>query len=363
MTHLDLFAALPFAHGRAMSNRLMLAPLTNMQSHPDGTLSDDEYRWLSMRARGGFGLTMTCAAFVDPEGKGFPGQLGISSDDHLPGLERLARSIRDAGSLSSVQLHHAGRRSPRELIGTDPRAPWDDTETGARALSTGEVERVIERFVDAAVRAERAGFDGIEVHGAHGYLLGQFLDAARDGRSDRFGGSLENRARILFDIIDGIRQRTRTDFQVGVRISPERFGIPLAEARRLAQRILAYDAIDYLDVSLWDAFKQPEDPAHHGKRLIEHFTDLPRGTTRLGVAGKIMDGATAQACLDRGADFVSIGRAAILHADFPKRLRADPLFQSVPRPVTRAYLREQGVGEPFLQYLASQWKGFVEPES
>jgi len=357
----DLFAPLAFAHGRPMHNRFVLAPLTNMQSHDDGTLGEDEFRWLTLRAEGGFGLTMSCATAVQRAGRGFPGQLGIWSDAHLPGLERLARAIGAAGSLSAVQLHHAGRRSPRELIGATPLAPWDDAETGARALSTGEVEQAVEDFVLAAVRAEKAGFDGVELHGAHGYLLAQFLDAENNTRGDRYGGSFENRTRALFEIIDGVRARTGPDFQLGVRLSPERFGVTLAEARLLAARVLGCGKVDYLDMSLWDCFKQPEEAEFHGRPLIDWFAELPRGTTRLGVAGKIMDAATARRCLASGADCVLIGRGAILHHDFPRRARQDPRFASVARPVTQAYLREQGVGAAFMDYLAGSWQGFVEP--
>jgi 2,4-dienoyl-CoA reductase-like NADH-dependent reductase (Old Yellow Enzyme family) len=359
----ELFEPLSFNHGKAMLNRFMLAPLTNMQSHQDGTLSDDEYRWLTMRAQGGFGLTMTCATHVQAAGQGFRGQLGIWSDNHLPGLERLAKGINVTGSLSAVQLHHAGIRSPRELIGDAPRAPWNDEATGARALSTGEVEQVVEDFILAAVRAERAGFNGVELHGAHGYLLCEFLDADNNRRTDRYGGSFENRTRIMVEIIDGIRQRTGPDFQLGIRLSPERFGIALDEARTLAQQLMTSGKLDYLDMSMWDVFKEPNEPAYSGKPLIDYFTSLQRGNTRLGVAGKIMDAATARQCLDSGADFVLIGRGAVLHHDFPQRVKANPRFESVERPVTRAYLKEQGLGDVFVDYMAGNWKEFVVEEA
>jgi 2,4-dienoyl-CoA reductase-like NADH-dependent reductase (Old Yellow Enzyme family) len=354
-----LFEPLNFSRGPAMPNRFMLAPMTNLQSNEDGTLGDDEYRWLTLRAQGGFGLTMTCAAHVQAAGKGFSGQLGVWSDQHLPGLERLARSLDAAGSLSSVQLHHAGRRSPADLIGEAPHAPWDDAETGARALSTGEVEQVVEDFILAALRAERAGFHGVELHSAHGYLLAQFLDADNNQRADRYGGSFENRTRALFEIIDGIHARAGDGFQVGVRLSPERFGVKLFEARTLAQQIMRCGKVDYLDMSLWDVFKEPVENEFRGRPLIDYFTDLERGSTRLGVAGKIMDAATAQKCLDSGADCVLIGRAAILHHDFPERVRRDAAFESVERPVSRDYLREEGLGPVFVDYMASSWKGFV----
>ena len=136
----SLFQPMTFLHGPAMKNRLMLAPLTNLQSHVDGTLSEDEYRWLTFRAKGGFGLTMTCAAHVQRVGQGFPGQLGIWSDDHLEGLTRLAAGIKTHDSLAVVQLHHAGMRSPREIIGQEPVCPSDNAEFGAVALSPDAVE-------------------------------------------------------------------------------------------------------------------------------------------------------------------------------------------------------------------------------
>ncbi|MFM6951337.1 MAG: NADH:flavin oxidoreductase [Novosphingobium sp.] len=355
----DAASPLTFTRGPAMANRMMLAPLTNLQSHVDGTLSDDEIKWLTMRAEGGMGLVMTAAAHVQRQGQGFPGQLGIWSDDHLPRLAELASAIRAKGSTSSVQLHHAGIRSPRDVIGEDPQGPFADAETGSRALSTAEVEQLREDFIDAAVRAERAGFDGVEIHGAHGYILAQFLDAEHNQRTDGYGGSFEHRKRIILEIIDGIRAATHADFQLGLRLSPERFGIRMAEALALAEEVMTGGKLDYLDMSLWDCFKTPEEAEFAGKPLIAHFTALPRGTTRLGVAGKIMDAAKVQACLDAGADFVLIGRGAILHHDFAKRVIADPAFAATTVPVTRAHLQAEGLGPAFVNYMAS-WKGFVE---
>src|SRR5579864_6300126 len=111
-----LFEPLSFARGPAMKNRFMLAPLTNQQSHPDGRLSDEEFRWLTLRAEGGFGLVMTCAAHVQLAGQGFPGQLGVYSDDLIAGLARLADKIRAEGAVSSVQLYHGGIKSPAALL-------------------------------------------------------------------------------------------------------------------------------------------------------------------------------------------------------------------------------------------------------
>ena len=355
----DLFQALSFTSGKSMKNRFMLAPLTNLQSHADGVLSDDEYRWLTMRAEGGFGLTMTCAAHVQAIGKGFPGQLGCFSDHHLPGLTRLADGIKANGSLAIAQLHHAGMRSPEEEIGERAVCPSANEETAARALTLPEVEQVAEDFIAAAVRCEQAGFDGVELHGAHGYLLCQFLSDTINQREDRYGGSLENRARILFDIIDAIRERCSPDFVLGVRLSPERFDIKLGEILELAQRLMSEGKIDFLDMSLWDSFKEPAEEAFKGRSLWSYFAELDRGNVRLGTAGKVRNPADAIRCIESDADFVMLGRAAILHYDFPNQLAANTNFEPVSNPVTADYLRAQGLGEPFVEYM-STWKGFVE---
>ncbi len=356
-----LFDPLSFVRGPAMKNRFMLAPLTNGQSHPDGRLSDDEFNWLVKRAEGGFGLVMTCAAHVQRQGQGFAGQLGVFSDDHLPGLTRLAAAIKAQGSVSSVQLHHAGMRSPAALIGQQPVAPSDDAETGARALTGGEVEQLTEDFIAAAVRADKAGFDGVELHGAHGYILCAFISPETNRRTDAWGGSLENRARIVTDIIKGVRARTRVDFQLGIRLSPERFGLVMAEQRELAAQLLAGGDLNYLDMSLWDVFKEPLDEAFHGRPLLDWFSELPRGQTRLGVAGKLMGFDTAARAVEHGADFAILGRAAILHHDYPRRAAADPAFHPITLPVTREYLRREGLGEAFIDYM-NGWKGFVAQE-
>ena len=356
-----LLDPMSFRRGPAMKNRFMLAPLTNSQSQEDGVLSDEEYHWLTMRAQGGFGLTMTCAAHVQAIGKGFPGQLGAFGDEHLDGLARLAAGINAENSVSIVQLHHAGMRSPAELIGESPVCPSADEETGARALGHDEVLRLIDDFVTAAVRSERAGFDGVEIHGAHGYIVAQFLSPEINQRDDEFGGSLENRARLLFGIIDGIREQCGPDFILGVRLSPERFGLQLAEMIDVAERLLAEQQIDFLDLSLWDVFKEPEEAAFAGRTLMSCFTDLDRGDVRLGVAGKIRTPEDAERALAAGVDWVMLGRAAILHHDFPNRYAADPRFVPVENPVSREYLADEGLSEAFITCMAG-WKGFVADE-
>ncbi|WP_296606277.1 NADH:flavin oxidoreductase [Nocardioides sp.] len=348
---------LSLTHGPDWRNRLALAPLTNTQSNSDGTLTEDETRWLEARGEGGFGLVMTAAAYVAPAGQAWGGQLGIASDAHLPGLERLAERLRATGARSSVQLHHGGRRADPTLSGRPNQCPWDDPDKNAVAMTTGEVEELVADFVAAAVRAERAGVDGVEVHGAHGYLLGQFLDGRNNQRTDGYGGSLDDRLRVVLEILEGIRGATGPEFQLGLRLTPEGNGITLDEGRETARRVLDSGLLDYLDMSLWDVFMRPRGGAEG--LLIEHFTDLPRGGTLLGVAGRVLSAADARWCLEKGADIVTVGIGAILHHDFAARAVADEGFVARTGPLTREELRAEAVGPAFIDYLAAGWDHVV----
>jgi 2,4-dienoyl-CoA reductase-like NADH-dependent reductase (Old Yellow Enzyme family) len=284
----------------------------------------------------------------------------IFGDQHLEGLTRLSSGIKQRGSLAAAQLHHAGNRADKHLVDIRVCAS-DDPETGARGLDLGEVEQLRDDFITAAKRAEKAGFHGVEVHGAHGYILTQFLSHEINTRTDRYGGSIENRARLIFEIIDGIRAACRPDFQIGLRLSAERFGLRLTEVRDVAAEFLRQDKIDYLDMSLWDVTKEPIDEEFRGRSLVSYFTELPRGNVRLGAAGKVTTAKTAAYVINSGCDFVLIGRGAILRHDFPERVRHDANYVSPPYPVTVSHLRQEGVGEAFIGYLRT-WPGFVADE-
>lgn len=362
-----LGSPLTLASGHTLSNRFTLAPMTNLQSGADGVLGEDEYRWLTRRAEGGFGLTMTCAASVQHRGVGFPGQLGAHDDRHLEGLTRLATGIKAHGSHAVVQLHHGGMRALGDYCDHAPMCPSDDESTQAKAMSVDEVEGLIEDYISAAVRCQRAGFDGVELHGAHGYLLAQFLSPQYNRRDDAYGGSPEKRARVLYDIIEGINTTCGRSLSLGVRLSPERFGLRTEEIRDLSADLLVDPRIDYLDISLWDVFKEREandandanDERFVGQPLLNLFTELPRRGVALGAAGKLYSAAYCARALECGLDFVSIGRAAIVHADFPRRALANPGFEMLKLPVTRAHLADQGLGPQFIDYMA-RWKGFVD---
>ncbi|MBT8267854.1 MAG: NADH:flavin oxidoreductase [Bacteroidia bacterium] len=358
----SLTTPIQFSCGVEMKNCFMLAPLTNQQSHEDGRLSEAEFNWLEMRAKGGFGLVMTCATSVQEIGKGFYGQLGLYSEGHIPGHKKLTAAIKKHGSLAVVQLHHAGMRSPSEIIGTQPVCPSDSEKHGARALNLDEIHQLRDDFIIAAERAKKCGYSGVEVHGAHGYILTQFLSQKINKRTDNYGGSLENRSRLLFEIVDGIRSRCGPNFLLGVRLSPERFGMDLREMKIICSQLIDCGQIDFLDLSLWDVFKFPEDEQYQDKDLLSHFTDLDFGSVKLTVAGKIGTSDDVRRILDNGVDFVTVGRSGILHHDFPKRVIKNPDFSPIELPVSKQYLLNEGLGEAFIEYMG-RWPGFVETDT
>ncbi|WP_439150891.1 NADH:flavin oxidoreductase [Winogradskyella sp.] len=348
-----------FSCGAKMKNRLMLAPLTNQQSHDDGSLSDNELHWLTMRAKGGFGLVMTCASHVQEIGKGFAGQLGVYSDALIPGHKKLAAELNSHGSLAVIQLHHAGMRSPFEVIKEKAVCPSESEKHNARALSLEEVFKLRDDFIEAAVRAQNCGYNGVEVHGAHGYILTQFLSSKINQRKDQYGGSLENRARLLFEIVNGIRNACGKNFLVGVRLSPERFGMQLSDIKTVSQQLIDDGNIDFLDLSLWDCFKTPEEQPDSELNILEHILQLQYKDVKLTVAGNIRTGKDVQSILDAGVDFVTIGRSGILHHDFPKKVIANPHFEPIENPVSIDHLKAEGLSDTFITYMR-RWDGFVE---
>lgn len=349
---------LTFMRGRALPNRFVLAPMTNKQSATDGTVLPGEVAWLERRAQDGFGGIVTSESGVELRGRGFETEPGTHSDAHIPGLRTLADAIKGHGALATVQLNHAGMRAYR----IDERvSASDDEETGARALRDDEIPDLIEAWGAAAARCEAAGFDGVQLHAAHGYLLGQFLSGTLNRRTDDWGGSAENRARLLFSVIDAIRRSTGPEFQVGVRLSPERYGQDILETSDVVERLIDEKKVDSIDMSLWDAGKLPDDERVERAPIMRHFLQIPRGDVRMGVAGRLRTGAAIRAAVDEGADFLSIGKAGILYPNFPKMVLQDPDLDPDWLPVSASHLRSVAVGQKFIEYLTT-WRGFVSDE-
>jgi 2,4-dienoyl-CoA reductase-like NADH-dependent reductase (Old Yellow Enzyme family) len=345
-----MFAPLRMPGGHVLRNRLMLAPLTTQQSGDDGSVSRADREWLAMRAQGGFGLVVSAAAAVSVEGRAFPGQYGTWSEAFLPGLAGLAEAVNRHEAVGLVQLQHGGGRSLRTGTGA-PLAP--SATASARAADADDLALVVEAFASGAERSVRAGFAGVQVHAAYGFLLAQFLDPEANRRSDAYGGSLDNRARLLREVLAAIRTRVPAAL-LSVRLNLRDRGVQPEESLALAGELLVDGSVDHLDLVVEDPTAGEEATADR----LAWLGRLPRKRGVLGLTGGFSSARAIEAALDGGADLVGIGTAAVLHPDLPRRWRADPAFPARTLPVPAAYLAERGVSPPFLAYL-SRWPGFI----
>lgn len=348
-----------FLCGIEAKNRFVLAPMTNCQSNEDGTLSDEELHWLSLRAKGGFAIIMTCACHVQANGQGFAGQLAMYDKKHIEGHKLLTKTIKSEGALAVIQLFHGGMRADSTLIEGPLVSASKNEEYGAVGLTGFEVQDLKNSFVEASIMAQEAGYDGVQLHGAHGYILCQFLSAEINYRNDQYGGSLQNRARLLFEILDGVRDACGKNFLISVRLSPERFGMNLSEVVSVSQDLIDSGNVDLLDISLWDYKKTYlQDHNTDGKTLLQYFEDLNLRNVILTVAGKIRTRKDVYEVLQSSVDMVSIGRSAILHHNFPELVMRDKHFVGISTPVSPEYLVNEGLSEKFIDYMR-RWKGFV----
>lgn len=340
-------------------NRVWLAPLTNMQSHPDGTCSDLERRFLGMRADGGFGLVETCAAHVTQDGKAWPGEMGVHEPAMTPGLTTLVERIHAGGALASAQLFHGGLRASTEVSGLpilSASAVKDGDAPVPLAATEDDITRIIEAFGAAARRCEAAGFDSVELHGAHGYLLSQFLSTHYNQRADAWGGSLPNRARLIREVARAVRAAAPS-LVLACRVSPEDFGqtkgVDLDESIQVAKWLIE-DGVEVLHLSLWRAgLNTTKRPEQHATNL---FREAIGDGARIVVAGGIWTSEDAEAQIARGADAVALGRGAIANHDWP-RLVAEGRDIARP-PLSAAHLEAQGLSPGFVEYMR-KWKGFV----
>lgn len=211
-----------------LKNRLVMSPMGTSLAEMDGSPSEDMIAFYKARAIGGAALIIPEIARVnDLHGAGMMRQLSVSKDRHIEGLAKLAETVHKYGTKIFIQLHHPGRETVTALTGgpvvSASAIPCKYLQQETRALSTEEVKALIQQFISGAVRVKKAGCDGVELHAAHGYLLQQFLSPYTNKREDEYGGSFENRLRMITEIINGIRVQCGPDFPIGVRLSVEEF--------------------------------------------------------------------------------------------------------------------------------------------
>ncbi len=356
----------PFVFDRGgieVANRCVLAAMTNKQSHESGEISEAEVRWLEARARGGFGMVFTAATHVEADGKGWNGAFGTFSDEFLPGMTTMAHSIKKHGALAMAQLFHGGIRAPEEITGVQPKSASTHTvppDVTARAMEEQEILATVRAFGQAARRCEQAGFDGIELHGAHGYLISQFLGPTSNQRTDAWGGSCEARHRFLAAVVKEVRQQTTPNFLVGVRLSPVQTstGITLSDAMETTKLCLAWE-LDFLHISCWD-INEEGTLGHRTQRFTEWCAEWLNGKLPVITTGGIWTEKDAEDGLMQGADFVGVARAGIGHHNWPSYLTKGAAEPSRP-PFSTTHLQNQALSPVFIDYMR-RWQGFVHEE-
>ncbi len=297
-------------------------------SSPEGEVTERLLAYLVRRARGGVGAIITEVLAVHPAGRGFPSELGIHDDRFVPGLARLSEAVKGAGAAAVAQLHHAGRETFPQVIGEQPVAPSAIASralgVGPRELSVREIEELVACYAAAAVRARRAGFDAVEVHGAHGYLVNQFISPYSNQREDEYGGDTFGRLRFAREIIRAIKEEAGSDFPVLFRLSSSELVPGGYELEYLVPLLplLEADGVDAFHVScgVYDSPGNPTCPGmHHPAGLnVERAAAIKAAVgVPVIVAGKMHDPALAESVLAAGrADLVAFGRQHLADPDF-----------------------------------------------
>jgi 2,4-dienoyl-CoA reductase-like NADH-dependent reductase (Old Yellow Enzyme family) len=352
---------LPFSEfqlgATTLKNRLAVAPMTTGQSNLDGSLSRAESSWLARLVDDGYGAVITCAAAISKGAVAFHNQLSFGDDSFLPALTDLTKRLNRKGSLLIAQLCHGGSRSIPELTGLPAHSAsrYELPIPGfvpPIELSPSQIMQIIEEFAAAANRAYTAGFGGVELHGANGYLFTQFTSTMTNRRLDAWGGSLENRARFLREVVHAVRARVPKSFIIGYRMSFEGFGLEtgldIDENIQIIQW-LAEDGIDYGHISHLDfAAKSVKYPDSIALSYIRARVDkaLP-----LMCAGGVVSPRDLERALDLGADLVALGRAAIGNSHVPEKFKKDIALAEPP--FSRSSLSELKVSNDFIRYMTT----------
>jgi 2,4-dienoyl-CoA reductase-like NADH-dependent reductase (Old Yellow Enzyme family)/thioredoxin reductase len=337
-----------FAPGRIgeleLANRVIKSPQTTATSNPDGTVTQRTVNHYRRLGEGGVGLVMVEYSYIDDDAsKSIHGQIGISRREHVPGLGWLADEVHATGAKVGIQIEHCGRQ---KFLGTAPiksasSSSWDYVEGQLGVVPTPmtleEIQGVVRSFGEAAARAYDARFDLVEVHAGHGYLITNFLSPHTNDRTDEYGGSFENRSRLLLEIVDTVRAHVPQTFPLSIRLSVTDYepdGIPIEETVRLS-RLLEEHGVDVIHASgghhalmEWEVspWYMPRAPHRWGWEQIKEAVRIP-----VIASGSLVSPDLAEEVLASGkADFVSLGRAMLADPDWASKARAGKVLEIVP---------------------------------
>jgi len=323
-------------------NRFARSATHDFLADEDGSVTDRNVALYAGLAEGEVGLIISGHAFVSPEGKASPRQIGVCSDAQVPGLSRITRAVHAFPSRIMLQIAHAGRQTKDKICGGTPLAPSAVYEpvmkVMPREMTGADIRHTVRDFVQAAERAAQAGFDGVQLHGAHGYLLSSFFSPYTNRRKDEWGGSTENRARLAVEILHGIKMKCGPDFPVIIKLNASDFlpgGLEVEESIALS-RVLGRAGIDAIEVSggmseakkgsMWPGLRPEDEEGYFAPAAarIKAAASVPV----LGLGGFRTLRAMERTVTERKADLVSLSRPFVREPFLVKKFRTGEIAQS-----------------------------------
>ncbi|EOM4080119.1 TPA: NADH-dependent flavin oxidoreductase [Escherichia coli] len=329
--HPSLFSPFMLTEKIKLRNRIVMAPMTTWSANPDGTISEQELEFYKRRSQN-VGLVITGCTYVTPSGIGFTHEFAAYDDRFINSLEKLAAAAQSGGAPAILQIFHAGNKAIPELVPNNDviSASASSVKTGdfmkrvvqSREMTENEIQETIRAFVDVTKRAIKAGFDGIELHGAHGFLLQNFFSPLFNQRNDRWGGDLEGRMRfplaVLQEVKNVVYEYATKPFAIGYRISPEESatgGLRIEDTYKLLDRLIS-SGISYIHTSLVSINDSYPVESPNGPRTIELILNHIAGRVPVIAAGKIRTPSQAQEAISTGLPLVAIGKGLVINPEW-----------------------------------------------
>ncbi|BEA02106.1 NADH-dependent flavin oxidoreductase [Escherichia coli] len=329
--HPSLFSPFMLTEKIKLRNRIVMAPMTTWSANPDGTISEQELEFYKRRSQN-VGLVITGCTYVTPSGIGFTHEFAAYDDRFINSLEKLAAAAQSGGAPAILQIFHAGNKAIPELVPNNDviSASASSVKTGdfmkrvvqSREMTENEIQETIRAFGDVTKRAIKAGFDGIELHGAHGFLLQNFFSPLFNQRNDRWGGDLEGRMRfplaVLQEVKNVVYEYATKPFAIGYRISPEESatgGLRIEDTYKLLDRLIS-SGISYIHTSLVSINESYPVESPNGPRTIELILNHIAGRVPVIAAGKIRTPSQAQEAISTGLPLVAIGKGLVINPEW-----------------------------------------------
>ena len=329
--HPSLFSPFMLTEKIKLRNRIVMAPMTTWSANPDGTISEQELEFYKRRSQN-VGLVITGCTYVTPSGIGFTHEFAAYDDRFINSLEKLAAAAKSGGAPVILQIFHAGNKAIPELVPNNDviSASASSVKSGdfmkrvvqSREMTENEIQETIRAFGDVTKRAIKAGFDGIELHGAHGFLLQNFFSPLFNQRNDRWGGDLEGRMRfplaVLQEVKNVVYEYATKPFAIGYRISPEESatgGLRIEDTYKLLDRLIS-SGISYIHTSLVSINDSYPVESPNGPRTIELILNHIAGRVPVIAAGKIRTPSQAQEAISTGLPLVAIGKGLVINSEW-----------------------------------------------